>query len=271
LTQPIVPRSYLFVPANRPERFEKAFASGAHAVIIDLEDSVPLLEKIAARAAAAKWLSQGKPTLVRLNSTVTEWFSDDVRLCDLPGVAGIVLPKCETAEEVRRVTECSGQRVRILPLIETAQGVWNAPTLAQCDLVDRLVFGSIDLQLDLGIKGDGSELDYFRSQLVLVSRVAGIRSPVDGVCTSINDAEKLRAQTLSAQRFGFGGKLCIHPQQVSVVNQTFLPNSQEIAWARRVIDAASAAGGSAVALDGMMVDRPVVARAEAILGELERS
>lgn len=266
----LVPRSYLFVPANRPERFEKAFAAGAHAVIIDLEDSVPSLEKTAARTAAANWLSQDKPTLVRLNSAATEWFADDVKLCNLPGVAGVVLPKCETPEETRLVAERSGQTSRILPIIETAQGFWNALSLAQARFVDRLVFGSIDFQLDLSIRGASQELDYFRSQLVLVSRLAGIGSPVDGICTSIHDADRLRAETLRARRFGFGGKLCIHPKQVPAVNQLFLPSPEEIAWARRVIDATSASGGAAVALDGIMVDRPIIAKAEAIFRELER-
>ena len=264
-----VPRSYLFVPANRPERFEKAFAAGAHAIIIDLEDSVPSSEKTAARTAAANWLSQNKPTLVRLNGSATEWFADDLKLCALPGVAGVVLPKCETIEDLRLVEEHGGQRLPLMPIIETARGFWNALALAQAYLVDRLVFGSIDLQLDLGIRGEGIELDYFRSQLVLVSRLAGIRSPVDGICTSIHDAEILRAETLRALRFGFGGKLCIHPEQVSVVNQSFLPSPEEILWARRVLDAASASGGAAVALDGTMVDRPIIAQAEAILRQLE--
>ena len=147
----MIARSYLFVPGNRPERFAKAFASGAHAVIIDLEDSVPRLEKSAARTAAANWLSMGKPTMVRLNSSTTEWFAEDAKLCDLPGVAGVVLPKCETTEEIHAVTERGGEGFRILPIVETAKGFWNAPALARTRFVDRLIFGSIDLQLDLGI------------------------------------------------------------------------------------------------------------------------
>jgi citrate lyase subunit beta / citryl-CoA lyase len=268
--QPIIARSYLFVPGNRPERFAKAFASGAHAVIIDLEDSVPSSEKTAARTATASWLSRDKPAMVRLNSSTTEWFADDVKLCALPGVAGVVLPKCETPEEIHAVTECSGEGMGILPIIETAQGFWNAPALARTRFVDRLVFGSIDLQLDLGITGDGRELDYFRSQLVTVSRLADLSAPVDGVCTSIHDAEKIRAETLAARRFGFGAKLCIHPNQVPEVNESFLPGPEEVDWARRVLEAAAAGGGAAVALDGKMIDRPIIAKAEAILRQLDR-
>jgi citrate lyase subunit beta/citryl-CoA lyase len=266
-----VPRSYLFVPGNRPERFPKAFASGAHAVIIDLEDAVPCAEKTAARNAAHDWLSQGKPTLIRLNGAATPWFADDLQLCGLPGLAGVVLPKCERREDIGLVAERSGERARILPLIETAQGFWNALALAKASFVDRLIFGAIDLQLDLAITGEDEELHYFRSQLVLVSRQAGIRSPVDGICAAIQDFERLRAQTLRARRFGFGGKLCIHPKQIRVVNESFLPSSEEVAWARRVVDAASRSSGAAVALDGDMIDRPIIAKAEAILSELERS
>lgn len=257
------------MPGNRPERFAKAFASGAHAVIIDLEDSVPGLEKSAARAAAANWLSSGKPTMVRLNSSTTEWFNEDAKLCDLPGVAGVVLPKCETTEEIHVVTKRSGEGFRILPIIETAKGFWNAPALARARLVDRLVFGSIDLQLDLGITGNGHELDYFRSQLVTISRLADLSAPVDGICTSIRDAETVRAETLAARRFGFGAKLCIHPKQVPAVNESFLPHPDEVDWARRVLEAAVAVGGAAVALDGQMIDRPIIAKAEAILRQLD--
>ena len=266
----MIPRSYLFVPANRPERFEKAIASGAHEVIIDLEDAVPKLEKVIARKAAADWFSQNKPALVRLNGSSTEWFADDVKLCNLPGVQGVVLPKCETTHEIGIVAQGCGHKPRILPIIESAQGFWNALAVARAPFVDCLIFGSIDLQLDLGISGDGHELDHFRSQLVLISRLGGINSPVDGICAAIHDAERLRTETLSARRFGFGGKLCIHPKQVSVINQSFLPSPEEVTWARRVIDAASAAGGAALALDGAMVDRPIIARAEAILKQSER-
>lgn len=265
----LISRSFLFVPANRPERFEKAFASGAHAVIIDLEDSVPESEKVQARAAAANWLSQGKPTLLRLNSAATEWFSEDVRLCDLPGVAGVVLAKCERLEEIDRVTEQNANHSQIFPMIESAQGFWNALPLARKPFVNRLMFGAIDFQVDLGIAGDGRELDYFRSQLVLISRLAGIGPPVDGVFPAIHDSEKLRGETLSAQRFGFSGKLCIHPRQVPVINECFVPDEKEVVWARRVLEAAAAAGQAAVALDGTMIDRPIIARAQRILGQIE--
>ena len=131
--------------------------------------------------------------------------------------------------------------------------------------VKRLVFGSIDLQADLGIAGDGDELLLFRSQLVLQSRLAGLAPPVDGVCTAIDDAAALDAETQRARRLGFGAKLCIHPRQVDAVNRGFTPSADELAWARHVLDAAAASGGAAVAVDDKMVDKPVLLRAQALL------
>jgi citrate lyase subunit beta/citryl-CoA lyase len=260
----------LFVPGNRPDRFDKALASGAHAVVVDLEDSVPYSEKRAARPAVAEWLTQAKPTLLRVNRATTEWFLGDAELCKSRTVAGVLLPKCEAPEEIQILADLIRKTLPILPIIETAQGFWNALAIAKTRLVDRLVFGSIDLQLDLDITGDGHELDYFRSHLVTVSRLAGLSSPVDGICTAIHEVERIRAETLAARRFGFGAKLCIHPRQVPVVNEAFLPTSEEVAWARRVVEAASSTGGAAVSVDGNMVDRPIIAKAQAILFLMER-
>jgi citrate lyase subunit beta / citryl-CoA lyase len=265
-----VSRSYLFVPGNRPERFAKACSAGADAVIVDLEDAVPVAEKATARAALAAWLSPTQPVLVRINGAETEWFHGDVELCKAPGVAAVMLPKTERIEPLRRVEEQLGEMVPILPLIETAQGLWSALEIAQVHTVERLVFGSIDFQLDLGMQADEEELLYFRSGLVLVSRVAGIEAPVDGVSTAIDDPEQLRADTLRARRLGFGGKLCIHPKQISHVNECFRPTPDEVVWARRVLEAVSASNGAAVAVDGKMVDRPVILKAQEILKESER-
>lgn len=255
----------MFVPGDRPERFAKAIASGADAVIIDLEDAVAPAAKSGARAAVAANLAAARPVLVRINGPRTEWFREDVQLCRLPGVAGVVLPKAERVDDVRYVAETAGNDMPILPLIETARGFANVEAIARSAWVERLLFGSLDLQLDLGIAGDGEELNYFRSRLVLVSRLAALAAPVDGVTTALDDPAVLRAETLRAKRFGFGGKLCIHPKQVSVVNECFGPSEAEIAWARRVVEAARATPHGAVALDGNMIDRPVLARAEAIL------
>ena len=137
--------------------------------------------------------------------------------------------------------------------------------------MQRLAFGSIDFQVDMGISGEWEELLLFRSQLVLASRLAGIQAPIDGVSTAIDDTDQLRVDTLRARRMGFGAKLCIHPIQVAPVNLSFRPTPQEVAWAKRVLDAMAAARGAAVSVDGKMVDRPVMLKAEQIINESKRS
>ncbi|MFC7513535.1 HpcH/HpaI aldolase/citrate lyase family protein [Herbaspirillum sp. GCM10030257] len=264
----LIARSYLFVPGNRPERFDKACAAGADAVIIDLEDAVPPADKDQARAAVASWLSPDRDVLIRLNSADTEWFAADLGLCGKAGVAGIVLPKAERTEDLERVTAQGAKAV--LPLIETAQGFAHAGALSKVAGVQRLMFGSIDFQLDMGIDGEGEELLYFRSQLVLLSRLAGIQPPVDGVTVAIDDAAQLHVDTLRARRLGFGGKLCIHPRQLPVVGDAFYPGADEIAWAERVLEAASRANGAAIALDGKMIDLPVIRKAQDIAAEAAR-
>jgi citrate lyase subunit beta/citryl-CoA lyase len=262
------PRSYLFVPGNRRDRFAKACAAGADAVVLDLEDSVAAGDKMAARAAVAAWVTPAQPVLVRINVANSEWFRDDLSLGGKPGIAGVLLPKAERMEDIRIVAEHFGAAAPILPQIETAQGFWNALAMARAESVQRLLFGSIDFQLDVGMAAEEDELLYFRSQIVLVSRLAGIQSPVDGVTTDINSPERVRADTLRSKRLGFGGKMCIHPKQVPVVNECFAPTAEEEAWARRVVEASAAAHGGATSVDGKMVDRPVLAHAEKILASV---
>ncbi len=258
--------SYLFVPGNRPERFGKALAAGAGAIIVDLEDAVPAADKPAARDAVAAWLRPQQPALVRINAIDTPWFSDDLAMCIDRGATAIVLPKAEERDAIALVADRSRDRIAIFPLIESARGIANVSALASERNVRRLIFGSIDFRLDLGIDGDDAdELLYFRSQLVLASRLAQLSAPVDGVTTDLQDEVRLTADTTRAKRLGFGGKCCIHPRQVGVVNRSFAPTADEIAWARKVLSAAQAAGGAAISLDGEMLDRPVYARAEGIL------
>lgn len=264
--------SYLFVPGNRPERFKKALTSGADAVILDLEDAVAPDAKHTAREAVASWLaSSPSPALhVRINSAGTPWFEDDLQMCSDLGVHALLLPKAERPCDIADITARTRGRTKILPIIESAQGMWHAIELARSGQVERLVFGSIDFQHDLSISADEDELLYARSQLVLVSRVAGLSSPVDGVTVAIHDADQLCADAVRARRLGFGAKLCIHPAQVEGINTCFRPNIKELAWAQRVIDAADTANGAATAVDGQMVDRPVLARAQSMLAEASR-
>ena len=257
-------RSYLFVPGNRPDRYDKACATRAHGVIVDLEDAVPSGDKSSAREALRRWLQPGRSVFVRVNAVDTEWFDDDVAICAQPGVAGILLPKTERVDDVDRVADaCPGRP--ILPLVETAQGLWNALPIAQARGVQALLFGSLDFQADTGISDD--DLLYARSHLVIASRVAGIAAPVDGVTQVLDDAELLRRDCCRSRQLGFGGKACIHPNQVDIVNATFAPSAEDVDWARRVVGAFEQASGRAVQLDGRMIDRPVLLKAQAILAE----
>ena len=267
--QPNIARSYLFVPGDRPDRFDKACSAGADMVILDLEDAVPPARKSEARAAIGKWLSSGKEIVLRINADTTEWFPDDLQLARVPGVAGIILPKAERIDRALQ-TICADGRKFLLPLIETARGFASARALASAPGVQRLLFGTLDFQMDLGIDGEGEELAYYRSEMVLISRLAEIQPPVDGPCTALDDAAQLTADTRRAKRMGFGGKLCIHPKQVAHVNAAFAPTGDELAWARRVVAAAAESKGAAVALDGRMVDRPVILKAEQIVREAVR-
>jgi citrate lyase subunit beta / citryl-CoA lyase len=254
-------RSYLFVPGNRPDRYDKACATRAGAVIIDLEDAVAPEEKTAARDALVGWLAPRKSVIVRVNAAGSEWFDDDLRACTAEGVAAVVLPKAEGADQVARVVAGCGRPV--LPLVETARGLWFVLETANASGAQRLLFGSLDFQADLGISDD--ELVYARSRLVLASRVADIAPPVDGITQSIDDLQGLRRDCERARRLGFGGKLCIHPRQVEVVNECFAPSDEDVEWAQRVVAAFAASHGNAALLDGKMIDRPVLTRAQAIL------
>ncbi len=258
-------KTFLFVPGHQPTRFDKACATQADAIIIDLEDAVSPDDKDSARQAIAAWLPGERPVMLRINAIDTPWFADDLTLCQSPGISGVILPKAELASDLDRIAATLGPDMPLFPLIETAKGMWNAHELAHAKSVCRLMFGSIDFQFDLGIDGEGDELLYFRSQLVLVSRLAGLQAPVDGVTTALDDPDQLSADVSYARRLGFGGKLCIHPKQVDLVNRGFLPSDADVQWAHRIVLAMQAANGAAVAVDGKMVDKPVLLRAETIL------
>jgi citrate lyase subunit beta/citryl-CoA lyase len=267
----MIPRSYLFVPGNRPDRFEKAWQSGADAIILDLEDAVQSAHKDLAREAVAAWLSPTRPVYVRINPAGTPWFERDLEVVGLPGVLGVVLPKAEQPEQVAEVAAYLTGEAHMLPLLETALGIWNARPLAQAERVERLAFGSVDFQLDTGISGEQEELLYARSRLVLASRVAGMLPPVDGVTMIFDDLTRLQEDVERSRRIGFSGKLCIHPKQVETINRGFVPTEAELVWARRVLSTVQATGAGALQLDGELIDRPVIERARSILAQEKSS
>ena len=237
-------------------------------VILDLEDAVAAGQKGQARAAVAAYLTPERSICLRINSTETPWFEDDLDLCTAAGIGAIMLPKVETAGQIERVRERTGGHIPLLPFIETARGYANMRETAATPGVQRLVFGTLDFLLDLGMTAQGDELNSVRLQLVLASRLAGIAPPVEGVTQDVNNTAGLESDALRARRMGFGGKLCIHPAQVAAVNACFTHTDEEIAWARKVLAAAEKSDGGVVALEGRMIDRPVIEQARAVLGHV---
>ena len=259
-------RSLLFVPGSRPDRFDKALAAGADAVVIDLEDAVAPADKDRSREAVAAWLAPRHPVVLRINGADTGWFGNDLALCRQPGVAAVMLPKAERAADIAALLDAGAASV--IPLIESAAGMAALTAIAGAPGVQRLAFGSIDFQVDLGMRDAlEDELLFFRSRLVLASRLAGLQPPINGVSTAIDDADLQRDDVPRAIPRGLGGNPGTHPKQVASVNLHFAPTEAERAWAQRVLDAAAASGGAAVAVDGKMVDKPVILRAQAILQE----
>lgn len=267
----LAPRSYLFVPGNRPERFGKALASGADSVIIDLEDAVPPDNKAAARETVRHWLSTHSESangrlVLRINAAETPWFVEDLALCRLPGFAAVMLAKTENPSQLGAFNDS----IPIIALIESALAFENLRAIADAPSVQRLAFGAIDFQLDMGMRATYDDLIHFRSQLALVSRLAGLLAPIDSPSTALDNNEEVEFETRRASRLGFGAKLCIHPRQVSVVNYNFSPTNDEIDWAQRVLAAVSQSHGAAVALDGQMIDKPVAIRAHDILNRASK-
>jgi citrate lyase subunit beta / citryl-CoA lyase len=264
-------RSFLFVPGNRPERFAKALASGADAVIIDLEDAVPLDAKDTARSALlSAWADfdadQRARLLVRVNPVGTPWHEADLAaVASLTGLGALMLPKAENPQQLEHAFTACG--VPVLPLIESAEGVGQMDAIARASGVLRLGLGHIDLQADLRIicGPDEAEIAPIRLAMVVASRRAHLPAPVDGVTTATTDADVLARDAQRSRRFGFGAKLCIHPAQVAGVHQALAPTEAECDWARRVLAAEVAAGGGAFSVDGKMVDPPVLLLARQIL------
>ena len=261
-------RSYLFVPGDRPERFDKALASGADAVILDLEDAVACAAKAGAREAVAERLRVATPAelerlVIRINDEASDMFAADLAMLTACGAAAVVLPKAERVEAIATLHAACPQ-IAVLPLVESARGVLNAEAIAEAAGVQRLIFGTIDFALDLGLSGDPLGFDYAASRIAIASRAAGRAAPVAGVTTEIADPGPLLADLQRARAHGFSAKLCIHPKQVAAVHAALQPTPAELKWARRVIAAAEGSPGT-VQVDGRMVDKPVLLRAHALL------
>lgn len=265
-------RTFLFVPGNRPDRFEKALRSGADAVVLDLEDAVPTSEKEQARQfivdESVVLQVLGVPLVVRINSPDQQLGQEDLRcLSRCSGLSAVMVPKVESRAALVAVRAALPE-VPLLPMIESAAGYANLSEIARFEGVVRLVIGHIDFIADTGLQcsEDESELAPLRFAVAMTTRTGQLAPAVDGVTVAIADERRLRQDTNRALRFGFGGKLCIHPRQIGVVHEVLAPSAEDVAWAQRVLEADAASGGSAVQIDGRMVDLPVVLQARRLLG-----
>src|ERR1700674_3478643 len=245
-------RSFLFAPGNHPRRVEKALTLDADAVILDLEDAVATVEKAATRARVAAALERPRRGLlyVRVNAVDTEFCYGDLVAIVQPGLDGVILPKVESTaglatidwllSQLQRDRNLSPGGIDLIPIIETARGLDRlGAILATGTRVRRIAFGAGDFTLDVNMawsRGE-AELAHARAAIVIASRAACIEAPLDTVWVYLPDRDGLEASARTALGFGFQGKMCIHPDQIAIVNRVFTPGDEEIAFAERVVAA----------------------------------
>ena len=272
-------RSLLFAPGNRADVLAKLPRSGPDGVVLDLEDAVPADAKVEARsvvAAAAVALRDAHAGLavhVRVNAVASAWFAEDVATAVVPGIAGVVVPKLESPEQVATVTAALDDHglsdLTIVAGLETAAGVARAEEVLAPSRVGAAYFGAEDFVADVGgvRTAEGTEVLYARSRVALAARLTGTLA-VDQVVTDLQDEARFRADAAVGRSLGYRGKLCIHPAQVPWAHEAFSPSAEERDRARRLLDAyeaATAAGTAAIAFEGQMVDEPLAAQARALL------
>ena len=265
-------RSLLFAPAAEERKLRKALEAGADAVIADLEDGTAPGEKEEARAIVeavfGEPAAERSTRILRVNAVETEWFAGDLELVARLAVDFVMLPKA-TPDAVEALGSAGPP---VLAIVETAAGLRLAYETGSTNRVTALVLGTHDLGAELSTKPrpDGLEVLYARSKVVADSAAAGLPPPFDTVYLDVRDTEGVEREAELARSLGFGGKLCIHPAQVEPVNLIFTPSEAELEWARRVLAAYREAlrdGRGVVALDGRMVDMPIVRQAERLLGD----
>jgi citrate lyase subunit beta/citryl-CoA lyase len=273
----------MFVPGSDPKKMKKARSLTADALIYDLEDAVSFIEKATARQMVKDeiGLNLNQAKYVRINGSSTSFFHDDLHELISENLKGIMLPKSESVEQMTDLNEIISQlemaagiskgTIEVVPLIESALGLHRAYEIAiSVPRVKCLAFGSLDFALDINAKltKEGAELLYARSQLVVVSKAAGIESPIDTVFFDIEDTTNLTRETAFAKQLGFQGKLVVHPLQVNIVNEVFSPTKEEIEEAGLLVSAFDEAvkdGLGVVKFRGKMLDRPVVEHARKVL------
>jgi len=277
-------RTVLYIPGNSPGMIQHSPVFGADAVALDLEDSVSIREKDAARKLVVAFLEVldfGNVFVsVRINGAGTPYFEDDLRAIVPKAPAALRIPKCEVPGDIEKaekimsfLEDASGipqGSVKIHAMIETALGVENAFKIASAgSRVEALTLGGQDLLADLGVQKTphGRELLYARSKVVTAARATG-KNAFDTVWTDINDTKGLLEEARLAAELGFTGKAAIHPSQIHVIHEAYRPDPAEVSRARRIMDSACEAesqGRGVFSVDGRMVDAPVIERARHLL------
>lgn len=277
-------RTFLFAPGSETRKAEKALTCGADVIIWDLEDAVAVSEKAKAREAVAAVLRQPRNHslgFVRVNSLSSGMAFADLKAIVCGALDGIVLPKAESESEIKHLDwlidvlegekGIAGKKIEILPLIETALGLWNALDIMKASgRVKRVAFGSGDFTLDIGSQWskEGEEVLYARSRLVAASRAAAVEQPIDAVFPDVRDPEGLKSDARLGRKLGFQGKLVIHPSQVEPVNEIYSPTPREVEWSQKIVAAFSEAesrGIAAIQVEGKLVDYPVAEMARRVL------
>lgn len=266
------PLTLLYVPGDRPDRVAKAIASDADVVLVDLEDAVAPSRKDEARATAARLLAEpppGRAAQVRVNHPQTPWHADDVLMVGtLPPAVGARVPKVESVAEVEALAAALPGRALHL-LVESALGVERAFELATASpQVASIALGEADLRSDLRVS-DEAGLAWARSRVVIAARAARLPAPAMSVYTHVRDLEGLAASCRAGRLLGFCGRTAIHPAQLPVIREAFLPTAEEVAAARGVVERVGEAavhGVGAIALDdGTFLDVAMVEQARAVL------
>ncbi len=274
-------RSFIFTPGDRPELFEKALASGADIVCVELEDGVAPHDKADARAKMLTLFAEPHPDdgierIVRINCTrTTDGMADMAAIlrAETP-VPAIMLPKVKGPEEVRGVAETFdeyGLPTRLQAIIETNEGLEAAYEIAHATpRLDALLFGAVDLAAELRCANTWEALLYARSRTVHAAAAAGI-DVIDVPWLDLDDMAGLQHEAKASVQLGFGGKGAIHPKQIAVINNVYSPDPDEVAYARKVVDAFTAANTGVVVVDGKLIEQPVLRTMRRILARAERA
>ena len=277
-------RSLIFVPGNRANMLERALNFPADIIMVDLEDSVPPGEKVAARAVAAEWIPRlreaGQRVMVRANALDTGLTRDELAAVISPDLYGVSVGKTESAwdlHEIERIISplearagLEPGRIKLIPWIESAKAIVNVNEMASAlDRIAAIAFGAEDFTNDMGIRrtDDGDEVYHPRCTVAIAARAAGVAS-LDSPYVAFRNPEGLRKDAGVARQMGYTGKFAIHPSQVETINELFSPLPEDVAYARRVMEAwreAEANGRGSLSLDDKMVDVPVVKRAQNLL------